>query len=267
MADSTISGNTAIVSGGGIYAHTMASLSRSTVSGNIASTNAGIAATAVTLTDCTVSGNTANGGSGGGIGAGAATLINTTVSGNIASTDGGGVAGDVQTLTNSTVSGNTAMRSGGGLFVGHLTLLNVTITGNSAHSGGGVWHVKNAISSVRNTIVARNLVDSTGLGTDLSGSFTSGGHNLIGDGTGATGFTDGINGDQVGTTGNPIDPRLAPLANNGGLTETHALISGSPAIDRGDNAGAPAVDQRGVTRPRDGNRDRIRIVDIGAFEK
>jgi len=159
------------------------------------------------------------------------------------------------------------MRSGGGLSVGELTLLNVTITGNSAHSGGGVSLVNAAISSIRNTIVARNLVDSTGLGTDLSGSFTSGGHNLIGDGTGAAGFTDGANGDQVGTPANPIDPRLAPLANNGGLTETHALVSGSPAIDRGDNTGAPTVDQRGVTRPRDGNRDRVRIVDIGAFEK
>src|SRR5262249_44053384 len=137
----------------------------------------------------------------------------------------------------------------------------------SAHTGGGVSLVNAAMSNVRNTIVARNLVDVAGLGPDLTGTFTSGGHNLIGDGTGAAGFTNGSNGDQVGSTANPIDPRLAPLAQNGGFTQTHALLSGSSAIDGGDNMGAPPADQRGVSRPRDGNRDRARIVDIGAFEK
>ena len=183
LAGSTINGNTAIVTGGGISADSMASLTSSIVSGNIARASGGIAAGTVTLTNSTVSGNTASGGSGGGIGAGVSTLIGSTVSGNIASTDGGGISGDIQTLTNSTVSGNTAMGSGGGLSVGDLTLLNVTITGNRALSGGGVSLVNAAISSIRNTIVAGNRVDSTGLGTDLSGSFTSGGHNLIGDGT------------------------------------------------------------------------------------
>jgi hypothetical protein len=101
----------------------------------------------------------------------------------------------------------------------------------------------------------------------VSGAFTSGGHNLIGDGTGSTGFVNGVNGDQVGTAVNPIDPMLAPLANNGGPTKTHALLVGSPAIDRGDNTGAPATDQRGVGRPRDGDGNASRIVDIGAFEK
>jgi hypothetical protein len=71
----------------------------------------------------------------------------------------------------------------------------------------------------------------------------------------------------VGSRAHPIDPRLAPLANNGGRTQTHALLSGSPAIDRGDNAGAPATDQRGVARPRDGDGNGSRIVDIGAFER
>src|SRR5207248_359133 len=63
------------------------------------------------------------------------------------------------------------------------------------------------------------------------------------------------------------DPQLQPsLLNNGGPTETRALLPGSPAIDGGTNAGALATDQRGVARPSDGNGDGTPTVDIGAFE-
>ena len=196
-----------------------------------------------------------------------ATLTSSTVSGNTAGGDGGGIATAVATLTNSTVSGNTAAGAGGGIHTSGLTLLNVTIADNSAHTGGGVFVENGGITSVRNTIIALNKVDQQGVGPDVFGAFTSGGHNLIGDGSGSTGFTDGTNGDQVGTDANPIDPGLAPLANNGGPTQTHALLAGSRAIDRGDNTNAPATDQRGVSRPRDGDGNHTRIVDIGAFEK
>jgi hypothetical protein len=101
----------------------------------------------------------------------------------------------------------------------------------------------------------------------VAGAFASGGHNLIGDGSGSTGFVNGVNGDQVGTAANPIDPRLGPLANNGGPTRTHALLAGSPAIDASDNSAAPATDQRGVARSRDGDDDGTSVVDIGAFER
>ena len=103
----------------------------------------------------------------------------------------------------------------------------------------------------------------------MSGAFTSQGHNLIGDGTGGTGFTNGVNGDIVGTSVNPIDPKLGPLKNNGGRTKTHALLAGSPAIDAGDNAGVPATDQRGrlpaqegrqLQRHRDRGHRRVRAV-------
>jgi hypothetical protein len=97
------------------------------------------------------------------------------------------------------------------------------------------------------------------------GDFVSDGHNLIGVVEGATGF--GAAGDLLGHVGNPLDPMLAPLANNGGPTRTHALLAGSPAIDKGDNAGAPAADQRGVARPRDGDGNGSLIADIGAFER
>jgi hypothetical protein len=73
----------------------------------------------------------------------------------------------------------------------------------------------------------------------------------------------------VGTAQDPLDARLGPLANNGGPTQTHALLAGSPAIDTGDDAGAPAFDQRGAGFPRrkDGNGDRRPAVDVGAFER
>src|SRR5207248_3048941 len=62
------------------------------------------------------------------------------------------------------------------------------------------------------------------------------------------------------------DPQLLPLANNGGPTQTHALPASSPAVDAGDNSACPQTDQRGLTRPFDGNFNGIAICDGGAFE-
>jgi hypothetical protein len=100
------------------------------------------------------------------------------------------------------------------------------------------------------------------------GIFESQGHNLIGVG-GGIGFVNGVNGDLVGTFLDPLDPKLGPLANNGGPTQTQALLAGSPTIDRGDNTDLLPTDQRGAGFPRikDGNADGIARVDIGAFEK
>jgi parallel beta-helix repeat protein/predicted outer membrane repeat protein len=266
LTNSTVSGNIANV-GGGIRAST-ANLTNSTVSGNSAAAfGGGIRAETATLTGCTVSGNTAADGDGGGIRAQTATLTNCTVSGNTA-TDGGGIIASVARLTNSTVSGNTAGSEGGGVDAFTATLLNCTVVENIAHTGGGLFHNPGGGTfSVRNTLIALNLVDFAGAGPDVSGEFTSQGHNLIGIGTGGTGFT-GV-GDIVGTSANPIDPKLGTLANNGGRTMTHALLAGSRAIDRGDNAGVPASDQRGPGFPRkkDGNGDGLATVDIGAFER
>src|SRR5262249_7080820 len=133
--------------------------------------------------------------------------------------------------------------------------------------GGGVAF-NNAILgtfTVMNTLIALNLVSYGGSGPDVSGPFSSQGHNLIGDGTGNTNAWDAS--DLVGTPQNPLDPKLGPLANNGGPTKTYALLRGSPAIDSGNNSGAPATDQRGVHRPRDGDANGSQIVDIGAFER
>jgi len=87
-------------------------------------------------------------------------------------------------------------------------------------------------------------------------------HNLIGDGSGSTIITN-LGGNLIGGNGNPvIDPRLGPLQNNGGATQTLALLKDSPAIGHGDNSKAPATDQRGITRI-DELEERT---DIGAFE-
>ena len=102
-------------------------------------------------------------------------------------------------------------------------------------------------SWVRNSIVAGNTA------SDCSGPLTSAGYNLIGSTAGCT-YTPGA-GDQIG-----VDPRLATLANNGGPTQTIALLPGSAAIDAGDPAGCLGAggrplttDQRGAPRPQDGD--------------
>jgi hypothetical protein len=88
-------------------------------------------------------------------------------------------------------------------------------------------------------------------------------HDLIGDASGSTGITNGVSGNLVGGNGNPvIDPCLGPLQNNGGPTQTMALLPGSPAIGQADNPFAPKTDQRGKVRlDRHGEP-----TDIGAFE-
>jgi predicted outer membrane repeat protein len=269
LTNSTVRGNHGIDSGGGIAAD-VATLTASTVRGNAVrgGDGGGVFADRVTLTGSTVEDNFADN-SGGGVAAfTAATLTGSTVSGNFAHEDGGGISAAAATLINSTVSGNSALFNGGGIRANRVTLLNATITDNIAGSaGGGVFLPPGSISDVRDTIVAGNLVSLGRTDTDLAGTFTSGGHNLIGDGTGAAGFADGVNGDRVGTAADPLDPRLSALAFHGGRTRTHALLAGSPAIDRGDNAVAGVTDQRGAGRVHDGDGDGSRVVDIGAVER
>jgi CSLREA domain-containing protein len=265
LTNSTVSGNFAYAEssnflddsfGGGIFANNTVRLTNSTVSGNSAVGFAGgiFTSTTVTLTNSTVSGNTAPFG-GGGISGNTVTMTNSTVSGNA----GGGIRGNTVTVTGSTVSDNKSTSVGGGIYAGTLTATNSTISGNSAGGGGGIAsHGGNLLNdtiadniasgdgagvfsffhgiqpfNVKNTIIALNV---SGFDPDIEGPFSSLGHNLIGNGTGnGTGFTNGTNGDQVGTAVNPIDPMLGPLQFNGGPTMTMALLPGSPAIDKAAN--------------------------------
>jgi ribosomal protein S28E/S33 len=250
----------------------------------------------VEVTNSTLSGNSAGGGSGGGIHnreGGTVKVTNSTLSGNTVGSFferglwGGGIYNDNGTVevTNSTLSGNEATSKGGqgaGLYnkAGTVTLTNSTISGNKANpntantfpgilpdpiSSGAIWN--GGTLNVKNTIIALN---SAATNPDVVGSFASGGYNLIGDGTGSTGFT--AVGDRVGTAAAPIDPLLNPLTNNGGSTQTLALQPASPAINGGDPAfvltsgpfiGPPFYDQRGISPF---NRVSGGIIDIGAFE-
>ena len=255
--------------GGGINNAGTLLLTNSIVSANTAVGNDGggissIQNTTLTLLNSTVSGNT-SGRLGGGIATenGTFSLTDSTVSGNTG-VIGGGIFNNNGTfsLTNSTVSGNTAQQDGGGIYSNAtLNLTSVTVAFNSSEisSGGGVY-AEGRAADLSNTIVAKNT------GSDFSGAISStSSFNLIGDGSGMSGITNGTGGNQVG-----IDPKLNPtLAFNGGKTLSHALLAGSPAIDRGLNTLAVGqTDQRGTgfARIRDGNGDGTPTIDIGAFE-
>ena len=218
-----------------------------------------------TLTNCTVSGNTAAGDGGGlGIYGGTVSLTNVTVSGNSSTEfDGGGLATYLCTVTliNCTVSGNSAVRHGGGLFnngvTTSVTLINCTVSGNSAIAGGGIYDQGGQTTLLTNTIVAAN---SAPTGVDVSGALVaSSANNLIGDGTGMSGISNGSQGNQVGTTQAPIDPLLSPLGFYGGLNQTQGLLPGSPGIAQGAaGTGVPTTDERGLPRSNH--------VDVGAFQ-
>jgi len=263
--DLDITGNTALQEGGGIFVTSgTTTIQRSTVSGNSA------------------------GGSGGGIYAvtvgGATTLIEgTTISTNTANMGGGIYAptwrlGQV-TIQNSTIFGNSAKLIGGGIWAntsygGTMMIQNSTITGNVADSdsngtgkGGGLYVVAGGTPSVASTIIAGN-VDKTNVPPapdDIFGSVAPS-NSLIGVNTGS-GLTEApvgtpdINGNLIGgPTHGVIDPKLGPLASNGGLTQTCALPAGSPAIDMGSNPANLLYDQRGMARVSGARAD------IGAYE-
>lgn len=284
LTNSIVRGNAAVASsgaayGGGIYAGGKLTLVNSSVIGNQATTVSGIASgggivsgLGLTLVNSTVSGNTAND-SGGGI-YGGGTLINSTVSGNTAR-NGGGIYGGSLMLLNSTVSGNHAKDNGGGIYHsgGAANFFNVTITNNTANSklsgsgfGGGIANASGPVN-LQNTIVGGNLNVLINNGQlianpeDCSGTLTSQGYNIVSEPADCT-----ISGSFA-----QVSPSLGPLQDNGGPTLTHALLSGSPAIDTGqpgnctDSLGAPiTTDQRGFQRPADG-AGTLRC-DIGAYE-
>ena len=267
------SDNTAAGAGGGLDNNNgvSASLTGCTFTNNTGADGGGIADASsgnLTLTDCTVTGNTANGvgfAGGGivsslGVNGTTLTIVSSTIAYNSttgSTSPGGGIyTGRVTVLTNDTIAGNVAGTGGGIFSFASLTAVSCTIAGNSASGNGGGLDVT-SIATLRNTIVAQNTAAT---GNDIFGAVVpTSDYNLVGDGNGSSGLIDGVNGNQVGFYGT-IDPLLDPngLQDNGGPTQTIALLAGSPAL----NAGAPDLlgssDQRGV--PRSGG------VNIGAFQ-
>jgi len=184
-------------------------------------------------------------------------LTKVTISDNQAYYGSGMYNGDGDpSLTNVTISGNPANTSGGGMFNYNSSpdLTNVTFSGNSATTGGGMYNGTSSSPSLTNVIIANSA--SGGDCVNVSGSLdAASANNLIEDDANACGLTNGVNGNIIG-----VNPKLSPLGNFGGWTETQALQPDSPAIDMGTNSNCPETDQRGVSRPQ---RSQC---DIGAYE-
>ena len=304
LTNCSVVDNVAYSGGGGIYNNDGGSVTivNSIISDNSAAGGkypygGGVAGGSLTITNSTISGNSAAGsgppcciGTGGGI-AGGGTITDSTITGNYAGLDGGGISGGGTitnctinnngagggtnylpgtgggisgggTITNCTISGNSVFGDpfkgaglGGGFYaVGTATISNSTFSGNyiSYGFGGGIYN--RATLEIGNTILNRGVFGENVFNN--GGTITSAGYNLSNDDGG--GYLNGP-GDLINT-----DPLLGPLQDNGGPTQTHALLPGSPAVDAGDPSFAPPpwYDQRGANFYRLRN-DRL---DIGSFE-
>jgi len=173
---------------------------------------------------------------------------------------GGGILnlGGTLTLTNCTLSGNSAT-AGGGIYYGSFSsppIGGIRVIESTGDIGGGIYTM-----TLTNTIVANSLSGGDCV-TLIPAGLNDGGHNLFEDATNSCGLTNGVNGNLVG-----VEPLLGPLTNNGGPTETIALLPGSPAINAGDpdvcaNPPVNGVDQRGYARAGSGHTQ----CSIGAYE-
>jgi hypothetical protein len=244
------------------------------VGGGIASVGVGVT---VTILNSTIVGNQAIAGKG--ADGGAASPLGGGLGGNGGNggiAQGGGVFNSAVTLgfnsaltlVSSTIAGgNEAIAGAGGL--GGDSPHN--ITGSNGKPGAALGGGISAVSAVavENTIVAGNFRlppppfnHLVKFSSDVSDFFTDKGHNFIGDGDGSP-FVNGNNGDQVGTGASPFDPKLGPLQDNGGPTQTMMPLVGSPVIDAGDNSAATLTDQRGFRRIARGSPVLVGILGIG----
>jgi len=214
--------------------------------------------------------------SGGGVyNVGIASITNSTFSFNSVHDNGSSLYNDATaTVANSTFTLGQANTAAVYNNSGALQLNNVTITLNSGRKDSTGLLSNGGSVSLANSIIAANHTVGGGNNTslpDCGGTLTSLGHNLVGNATGCA-LSAGT-GDLLGSNLAPIDAKLGPLTNNGGPTSTHSLLVGSPAIDAG-NPAAPgsgggacaSTDQRGITRPKDGDGNGSVRCDIGAVE-
>lgn len=286
---SYVSSNTASDIGGGIYSDggTVIIKGGSYITSNSSTAGAGggiYNSGALTLTNSTVSSNSAAGNIGGGIytGNGTVTLNSSTVNNNTA-LNGAGIAVNASstvTLNNVTISGNTATFLAGGIFASDaasaIMLNNTTVSQNTAAASwgaGGIFVTNNAAVTISSSLVSGNAAG--GIGNEVyssDGIINAASQNVFGH-SGETSaqaffsFTPGasdVNATNDG--GTPTAPNAilnTTLADNGGPTQTHALVAGSPAIDL--DAACIAgltTDQRGYLRPAVSGTD----CDAGAYE-
>ena len=253
LNDSIITGNTAYDGGGGVggYEGTI-NIHNSTISENVAYCS---------HSSC----------GGGGIfmeNNGNVVIENSIIVNNSVNSNGGGIfsLNGLLTISNSTISGNTADKGGGVFAYDNLDttdIINSTITGNTALTGGGVYTYYGTIS-LANSIVSGNQAP-TGREVFVPGEYAISydSYNLLGfnGDAGVSGFTPGATDIVPGAGVQVSDILDTALADNGGPTLTHAIVSGSPAIDAvPEPSCASATDQRGISRPQGAG------CDIGAFE-
>ena len=244
LSGMTITGGSADTHGGGIYSFGTLAVTNSLLSGNAADNR------------------------GGGIynNSGTLTVTGSTLSGNSADWGGGGICSywGMLTLTNSAISGNAATgpyTHGGGIYnyFSTLTVTNSTLSGNGADDRGGGIYSRGDSSTVmlNNTLVAGNAA-SSGRDIHRNSGTLSGSCNLIGDGSGQSSLIDGVDGNLVGTSEAPIDPRFIRNPSDGGdgwgddpstpdVDESAnddfgnvRLRPDSPAVDTGDDSLLPA---------------------------
>jgi hypothetical protein len=230
----------------------------------------------LSLTSAEVRNNFAHFG-GGVANAGFVDVIRSLITGNRGNNNAGAIynvhnTSPILRIMNSTITGNSANAHGAISNEGRLVLVNSTVTHNSADEvTSGIASYPAGTVHVLNTIIGS---DTSPILTSLAGTFVSFGNNIITDARNSSGFTNGVNNDQV-SDANAIDPQLGPVTNNGGGTDTRALLAGSPAINTGSNcvisATCPVLphlpqfflssDQRSGFPRRTGD-----TVDVGAFE-
>ncbi|MDW8240859.1 MAG: choice-of-anchor Q domain-containing protein, partial [Acidobacteriota bacterium] len=275
ITNSTISNNTAagVVlgnpygSGGGISSDRgTVTIQNSMLSGNWARDDGGAIlnnpASSMMIKNSTISDNSTS--IGGAIeNRGTMTIASSLFSGNSATNTGGVIHNIINrlTITNSTFSDNSAVNSGGVIShtSGTVSIINSTLSGNSAGLGGGIRY--SATVNIKNSIVGNSPT-----GGDCSAA-------------GGTLNVDGTNFDTSGscpgfTQVTSMQLNLGPLADNGGPTQTHALLPGSVAIDavsdctdlQSPTPQQVTTDQRGVRRPLDGDADGTPECDVGAYE-
>lgn len=250
--DSWLTGNSTHGQGGAIFNRGQLWINESTISNNFSELN---------FSDL--------GGAGGGIAnwGGSALLYNVTVSGNrsLSSSYGAGILntrGGVIGINNGTIANNSSDSHGGGIF-------NGAIDANRNPTDDG------SVAEIWNTLLAGNTAGSSG--KDCFGVLTSFGYNLV---ARAPSFDDCIidraTGDQIGESFPYIDAKLFGLGSNGGPVPTHALDTGSPAIDRGNpdpvrEFACAETDARHLPRPKDGPAegagfDGTAVCDVGGYE-
>jgi hypothetical protein len=265
--------------GGGVYAKGAIALDHATIHDNVVRTTsgpfsyvtgAGISSYGpLAIVASTIANNRTEGGytgrGGGFYSFSDVSIYSSTISGNHSMFAGGGFAGGYELhVVDSTISGNDGDYRIGGIEANATDFVEIrssTITGNSVPGpviglveGVGLlsWSPSNMIES---SIIAGNTCNGSPGDLDtMDAPPIIGGANMIG----AIGSVTTVPGDTMRTD----DPMLAPLADNGGPTLTHALLPGSPAINRGDNTADQPWDQRGEGYPRVQNGR----ADIGAFE-